>query len=80
MIENITVIGAGTMGLGIGHVAALAGYDVTLNDISMDILNQAMDAIKKNMEKGIERGKLDKAAMPVPAPSAIIPMVPSSGM
>ena len=63
MIENITVIGAGTMGLGIGHVAALAGYNVTLNDISMDILNQAMDAIKNNMEKGIERGKLDKAAM-----------------
>jgi len=63
MIENITVIGAGTMGLGIGHVAALAGYNVTLNDISMDILNQAMDVIKKNMEKGIERGKLDKAAM-----------------
>ncbi|MBW1903081.1 MAG: 3-hydroxyacyl-CoA dehydrogenase, partial [Deltaproteobacteria bacterium] len=63
MIENITVIGAGTMGLGLGHVAALAGYNVTLNDISMDILNQALDAIKKNMEKGIERGKLDKAAM-----------------
>ena len=63
MIENITVIGAGTMGLGIGHVGALAGYNVTLNDLSMDILNQAMDAIKKNMEKGIDRGKLDKTAM-----------------
>ncbi len=63
MIENITVIGAGTMGLGIAHVAALAGYHVVLNDLSMEILNQSMDVIKKNMEKGIERGKLDKPAM-----------------
>ena len=63
MIKNITVIGAGTMGLGIGHVAALAGYNVVLNDLSMNILNQALNTIKKNMEKGIERGKLDPAAM-----------------
>ena len=63
MIENISVIGAGTMGLGIGHVAALAGYHVTLNDVSMEILNRAMNTIKKNLEKGVELGKLEKAAM-----------------
>ena len=63
MIENITVIGAGTMGLGIGHVAALAGYQVTLNDISVEILNHAMDTIKKNMVKGVELGKLEKEAV-----------------
>ena len=63
MIENISVIGAGTMGLGIGHVAALAGYQVTLNDISMEILNHARATIRKNMEKGVDLGKLEKSAM-----------------
>lgn len=63
MTERIAVIGAGTMGLGIAHVAALAGYRVVLNDLSMKILNASMEVIRKNMQKGIERGKLDQPAM-----------------
>jgi len=62
-MENITVFGAGTMGRGIAHVAALGGYNVVLSDVSKDILRQALAVVQKNMEKGIERGKLARPAM-----------------
>jgi len=62
-MENITVIGAGTMGRGIAHVAALGGCKVALNDVSENILHQAVAGIRKNMEKGVDRGKLDRPAM-----------------
>ena len=62
-MENVTVFGAGTMGRGIAHVAALGGYNVILSDISDDILNQALNVIKNNMEKGVERGKVDRPSM-----------------
>jgi len=62
-MENITVFGAGTMGRGIAHVAALGGYNVVLSDVSKDILRQALEVVQKNMEKGIERGKLNRPAM-----------------
>ena len=38
VIKKVGVIGAGQMGNGIAHVAALAGFDVVLNDISADRL------------------------------------------
>lgn len=63
MIEKVTVCGAGTMGLGIAHIYALGGYKVVLHDVSMKILEHALETIKKNMKKGIERGKLDKQKM-----------------
>ena len=62
-MENVTVFGAGTMGRGIAHVAALGGYNVVLSDVSKDILRQALEVVQKNMEKGIERGKLARPAM-----------------
>lgn len=62
-MENVTVFGAGTMGRGIAHVAALGGYNVVLSDVSEDILRQALKVVQKNMEKGIDRGKLTRPAM-----------------
>ena len=62
-MKNITIFGAGTMGLGIAHVAALGGYNVMLSDVSEEILNRAFEVIKSNMKKGIERGKIDQALM-----------------
>lgn len=61
-MERITVLGAGTMGAGIAHVAALGGYQVVLNDISSDVLNAGVNTITRNLEKGVERGKLDRSA------------------
>jgi 3-hydroxybutyryl-CoA dehydrogenase len=51
------------MGRGIAHVAALGGYNVVLSDMSDDILRQALEVVQKNMEKGIDRGKLTRPEM-----------------
>jgi 3-hydroxybutyryl-CoA dehydrogenase len=59
MIEKVTVFGAGTMGRGIAQVAALAGLAVTMQDLSEGILQPAVQAIRANMAKGVEKGKLE---------------------
>ena len=56
--EIIAVLGAGTMGHGIAQVAALAGYRVILRDVNKDALARAVQAIERNLAKGIQRGKL----------------------
>jgi 3-hydroxybutyryl-CoA dehydrogenase len=55
-IKTIGVIGAGQMGNGIAHVAALAGYDVILNDLSSDRLAEAKTTIARNMHRQAARG------------------------
>ena len=57
-IHNVTVIGAGLMGRGIAHVAALGGYKTTMVDVTDDILQAALTNIRSEMEKGVARGKL----------------------
>jgi 3-hydroxybutyryl-CoA dehydrogenase len=60
-IRKIGVIGAGQMGGGIAHVAAAAGYDVMLTDISPDQLRKAVDGIRRNMERQVAKGKATQA-------------------
>ena len=55
-IRKIGVIGAGQMGNGIAHVSALAGYDVVLNDVGRDRLDDALATIEKNMNRQVSRG------------------------
>lgn len=55
-VVKIGVIGAGQMGNGIAHVAALAGYQVTLNDISSDNLASGMANIKTNLTRQANKG------------------------
>lgn len=57
-ISKIAVIGAGTMGQGIAQICALAGYEVILYDLNGDVLVKAEAIISKNLDNGIERGKL----------------------
>jgi 3-hydroxybutyryl-CoA dehydrogenase len=57
-IETIGVIGAGTMGHGIAQVAAAAGYKVLLRDVDRDSLARGIQAIERNLTKGIQLGKL----------------------
>lgn len=57
-IETIGVIGAGTMGHGIAQVAAGAGYKVLLRDVDRDSLARGVQAIERNLAKGIQVGKL----------------------
>lgn len=64
-IQTIGVIGAGQMGNGIAHVLSVAGYDVLLTDISQDAIDNAMQAIDRNMDRQVKKGLIsedDKAS------------------
>ena len=55
VIKKVGVIGAGQMGNGIAHVAALAGFDVVLNDISTDRLKSGMATINGNLTRQVSK-------------------------
>ncbi len=55
---KVTVIGSGVMGHGIAELAAIAGNEVWMNDISTEILQQAMERIKWSLSKLRESGSL----------------------
>ncbi len=57
-IRTIGVVGAGQMGNGIAHVAALSGYQVILSDIETSILEKAILTISKNMDRQLKKGQL----------------------
>ena len=59
--KRIAVIGAGTMGHGIAQVAAAAGYQVVITDAEAAVLQRARERISSNLQKGIERGKVEPA-------------------
>lgn len=58
-MKNVAVIGAGTMGNGIAHVFAQAGFSVSLIDVSQDQLNKAIATITKNFDRQIAKGSID---------------------
>jgi len=58
MIKNISVVGAGTMGNGIAHVFAQAGFKVTLIDVNPTQLDRAIETISKNLDRQISKGVL----------------------
>ncbi len=55
MLQKIAVIGAGTMGNGIAHVFAQAGFTVHLTDISEDQLKKAIQSITQNFDRQIAK-------------------------
>jgi len=55
VIKKVGVIGAGQMGNGIAHVAALAGFDVVLNDVSADRLKSGMATISGNLVRQVSK-------------------------
>lgn len=57
-IKNVSVIGAGTMGNGIAHVFAQAGFTVTLVDVNAAQLQKAVDTITKNLDRQIAKGSI----------------------
>src|ERR1700739_981995 len=60
-IRTIAVIGAGIMGRGIAHAAALGGYRTILEDILPTALRKAETEIRSNLDKAVELGKVTKA-------------------
>lgn len=57
-IENIAVVGAGTMGNGIAQVCAVAGYQVTLIDVSDAALERGVATLRKNLERQVSKQTL----------------------
>lgn len=61
-IERVGIVGAGQMGNGIAHVFALAGFDVTLTDISQDALDAAVTLIDKNLMRQVSKDMITETA------------------
>ena len=57
-IKTVAVLGAGTMGNGIAHVLARAGYNVILRDVEQRFLDRGLETINKNLDREIKKGKL----------------------
>ncbi len=57
-IRRAGVLGAGTMGNGIAHVFARAGFDVTLVDIEQRFVDRGITTIQKNLDREAQKGKL----------------------
>ncbi len=55
------VVGAGQMGNGIAQVAAQAGLQVIMNDISQEFVDKGLKTITKNLDRAVSKGKLDEA-------------------
>ena len=52
-VNKILVVGAGAMGSQIGMVCALAGYDVTVQDVDEGVLEGAQEQLKSRMARNV---------------------------
>jgi 3-hydroxybutyryl-CoA dehydrogenase len=57
-IKNIMVVGAGLMGSGISQVAAQAGYNVTMNDVKLELVEKGLNSITKILEGQVKKEKI----------------------
>jgi 3-hydroxybutyryl-CoA dehydrogenase len=60
-VQTIAVIGAGIMGRGIAHAAALGGYRTVLEDLLPNALRKAETEIRANLDKAVELNKVTAA-------------------
>jgi 3-hydroxybutyryl-CoA dehydrogenase len=60
-IKRVGVLGCGLMGSGIAQVAAAAGYDTTVRDVSQELLDRGRAGMEKSLAKFVEKGKLPVA-------------------
>ena len=58
-MDQVVVLGAGTMGNGIAHVFAMNGYAVTMVDIRQEALDKAIDTISRNLDRMVAKGNID---------------------
>jgi 3-hydroxybutyryl-CoA dehydrogenase len=64
-IKTVAVLGAGTMGNGIAHVFARAGYNVILRDVETRFLDRGLETIGKNLDREVKRDKISAADKPL---------------
>ncbi|SIQ48708.1 MULTISPECIES: 3-hydroxybutyryl-CoA dehydrogenase [Acidiphilium] len=61
-IQRVGVLGAGAMGNGIAHVAALSGFEIVLVDTAQAVLDKSLATMEKNMARQVEKNTIDAAA------------------
>jgi 3-hydroxybutyryl-CoA dehydrogenase len=64
-IKIVAVLGAGTMGNGIAHVFARAGYSVILRDVEPRFLERGLETIGKNLDREVKKEKITAADKPI---------------
>ncbi len=62
VLNTVGVLGAGAMGNGIAHVAALSGLNVVLVDTAQAVLDKSLATMAKNLERQVQKGTIDQAA------------------
>jgi 3-hydroxybutyryl-CoA dehydrogenase len=76
-VEQILVVGAGTMGNGIAQTAAVSGYQVTMTDVDRTALERGVASIAKSAEKLAAKGVIDEdqkqAALQIPTAFDLTP-------
>lgn len=63
MLQKLGVVGAGAMGRGIAQLAAMAGTEVVLSDVSQQAVDKAKAQLSEQLGKLLEKGKLDASAL-----------------
>jgi len=58
-IKKVGVLGSGLMGSGIAEVAARAGYDTVVREVTDELLDKGMARIRGSMDKAVEKGKME---------------------
>jgi 3-hydroxybutyryl-CoA dehydrogenase len=61
-IKKVGVLGSGLMGSGIAEVAARAGYDTVVREVTSELLDKGLARIRGSMDKAVEKGKMEPAA------------------
>lgn len=61
-IKKVGVLGSGLMGSGIAEVAARAGYDTVVREVTSELLDKGLARIRGSMDKAVEKGKMEGAA------------------
>jgi len=62
-VKRILVVGAGQMGAQIAMQSALRGYQITLNDLNMELLQKGMAGNRKQLERRVQKGQMTKDVM-----------------
>jgi 3-hydroxybutyryl-CoA dehydrogenase len=61
-IKKVGVLGCGLMGSGIAEVAARAGYETVVREVTSELVDKGLEKIRGSLGKAVEKGKLDAAA------------------
>jgi 3-hydroxybutyryl-CoA dehydrogenase len=58
-MRKVGVLGCGLMGAGIAEVAARAGFETVVREVSEEVVEKGLEKLRGSLDKAVERGKLD---------------------